>query len=179
VTEAKSYRWTRRVGFVLGLALSVALLVAWQVPAGSGRLGLDARVMANQTGELQVTPVGAFVTGTGLEARTRNDSARGRTKVTNQTGRTLEVRMRLLPNTRDLDRLLLVDARAAGRSLFSGQLGAARRWSSRTVRVGPGKSSEIELLLRLPRDAGESYRGRIADISLELRSTVVGGRNER
>jgi hypothetical protein len=175
VTGNNNYRWTRRIGFVLGLALSLALLVAWQVPAGSGRLGLDVRVVANQTGELQVSPVGAFVTATGLEARAGFDTARGRTRVTNQTGKALDVRMRLLPNTRDVDGLLQVDARGGDRKLFAGPLALARDWTDRSVRVGPGESFEIDLRLRLPQGANASYRGRIVDTSLELRSAVVRG----
>jgi hypothetical protein len=173
LTGNKDYRLARRMGFSLGLAISIALIAAWQVPAGSGRLGLDVRVVANQTGELHVAPVGAFVTGTGLEAG-GPDTARGQTEVTNQTGRTLDVRMRLLPNTRDVDGVLVVDARGGGRRLYSGPLGGARRWSREAVRVAPGDTFEVDLRLHLPEGVSEHYRGRMADITLELSSAVAG-----
>jgi hypothetical protein len=178
LTGNKHYRWERRTGFLLGLAISLVLVAAWQVPAGTGRLGLDVRVVANQTGELQVAPVGAFVTGTGLEGGGA-DTARGQTEVTNQTGRTLDVRMRLLPNNRDVDQVLLVDAQGGGRPLYSGPLGGSRRWSREAVRVAPGNSFEIDVRLRVPEGASEHYRGRMADITLELSSTVVGGESGR
>jgi hypothetical protein len=169
----KNYRWARRTGFILGLALSLVLVVAWQVPAGTGRLGLDVRVVAHKTGELHVTRTGAFVTGTGLEAG--GQSARGKTTITNQTGATLDVRMRLLPASRDLDRLLMIDAQAGGRPLFAGVLGTLRSWTRESVRLEAGGSFELDLRLQLPDGAGEGYRGRIEDIVLELRSKPVGG----
>src|SRR3712207_8444208 len=46
--------------------------------------------------------------------------------ISNKTGRTLEVRMRLVPGSRDLDRLLLVDAEGRGRPVFAGLLGTLR-----------------------------------------------------
>jgi len=173
LTVNNHYRWARRTGFTLGLALSLVLAVSWQVPAGTGRLGLDVRVVANKTGELHVTRTGPFVTGTGLEAG--GQSARGKTKITNQTGATLDVRMRLLPATRDLDQVLLVDAEGRGRPLFAGLLGTVRGWTRDAVRLAPGKSFALDLQLKVPQGAGEGYRGHIEDIALELRAKPVGG----
>ena len=174
MTGNKSYRWARRTGFVLGLAFSLVLAVSWQVPAGTGRLGLDVRVIANHTGELSVEPVGVFVQGTGLEPRAGRDTARGKTTVANTTGRTLEVQMRLLPESHDLDHVLLVDAEANGRPLFAGLLGTVRGGSPSSVRVAPGESFELDVRLQVPAGAGDGYRGRIEDLALELRSKPVG-----
>jgi hypothetical protein len=173
LTGNKHYRWARRTGFALGLALSLVLAVSWQVPAGTGRLGLDVRVVAHKTGELHVTRTGPFVTGTGLEPG--GQTARGKTTITNQTGATLDVRMRLLPASRDLDRLLLVDAEGRGRPLFAGLLGTLRSWSRESVRLEPGKSFELDVQLQVPHGVGDGYRGRIEDIALELSAKAVGG----
>ena len=175
MTGNKSYRWARRTGFVFGLALSLVMAVSWQVPAGAGRLGLDVQVVAGQTGELSVEPTGVFVQGTGLEPRPGRDTARGSVKVRNTTGRTLDVRMRLLPGSRDVDHLLLVDAEGRGKPVFAGLLGTLRNWSPSAVRVAPGERFELDLRLQVPAGAGGEYRGRIEDIMLELQSKVVGG----
>jgi hypothetical protein len=170
----KSYRWARRAGFAIGLALSLVLAVSWQVPAGTGRLGLDVQVIANQTGELSVDPTGVFVEGMALEPREGRDAAHGTTMIRNTTGRTLDVRMRLVPESRDLDQVLLVDAEARGKPLFAGLLGSVRGWSSNAVRVKPGEAIELDLRVQVPAGAGDGYRGRIEELALELRSTIVG-----
>ena len=170
----QSYRWARRAGFAFGLALSLVLAVSWQVPAGTGRLGLDVQVIANHTGELGVDPTGVFVEGMALEPRAGHDAAQGKTTIRNQTGRTLDVRIRLVPESRDLDRVLLVDAEARGKPLFAGLLGTVRGWSDNAVRVKPGERFELDLRLQVPAGAGDGYRGRIEELALELRSTVVG-----
>jgi hypothetical protein len=179
MTGNKSYRWARRTGFALGLALSLVLAISWQVPAGTGRLGLDVQVIANKTGELDVEPTGVFVQGNGLEPRAGRDAAQGKVTIRNQTPKTLDVRMRLLPGSPDLNRVLLVDAEARGTSMFAGLLGTLRSWSRNSVRVDPGKSFELDLRLQLPQGAGDGYRGRIEDIVLELQSKPVGGSGGR
>jgi hypothetical protein len=179
MTGNKSYRWARRTGFALGLALSLVLAVSWQVPAGTGRLGLDVQVIASKTGELGVEPTGVIVQGTGLEPRAGRDTARGKTTIRNQTPKTLEVRMRLLPGSRDLDQIVLVDAEARGTPMFAGLLGTLRDWSRNAVRVEPGERFELDVRLQVPQGAGDGYRGRIEDIVLELQSKPLeasGGR---
>ena len=167
----------RTTGFVLGLVLALAIVLAWRVPASTGRLGLDVRVAVNQSGELHVEPVGTFVSGTGLEATAGRDTAHGKTTVTNQTGSKLDVRVRALPSSHDVDRLLLVDVRAGDELLYRGPLGGLRSWSRDAVRVGPAHRFPLDVRVRVPASAGNGYRGRIEDVTLELRSTPVGGRN--
>jgi hypothetical protein len=54
-------------GFTVGILAVVLLLVAFRVPRGSGHAGSDVILVSQPTGELSVTPTGAFVSTTNLE----------------------------------------------------------------------------------------------------------------
>ena len=158
------------IALAVGLGLAFALLTTWRVPATSGTLGADVRLVATPPGELTLTPAGAFLVGRRLTAG--GMAATGRLEVRNITGRTLAVRVRMLPSTADLDRALRVELEDAGRPVAVGPLGAARRWSRRPFELRPRESRRIDGRAFVVHRASD-YEGRMVDVTLELRARPV------
>jgi hypothetical protein len=162
----------RRVGAVIGLAAVAVALLSWRIPAASETLGADVRLVATPPGELATEPAGAFASGRALEPG--SGAARGSLELSNLAGRRLVVRPRLLPSSRDLDRLLRVRLTARGRTLADGSLGQLRTWSRRGVAVSSGGHARIEARAWLPRRTRRGYAGRSIDVAVELRAVPAG-----
>jgi hypothetical protein len=158
------------IGLTAGLAAAAALLIAWRVPATTGTLGADVKLVASPPGELTLKPAGAFLQGSRLTAG--GAAATGRLELRNITGRALDVRVRLLPALPDLDGTLRVELEDAGDPVAVGRLGALRDWSGRAVRIGPGKSRRLDARVLVTARAA-NYEGRIVDVTLELRARAV------
>lgn len=162
---------TKWIGLTVGLAMAVVLLTSWRVPATSGTLGADVQLVATPPGELTLEPSGAFLQGNGLAAG--GAAGTGRLELRNITGRTLAVSVRLLPSAADLDRALHVELGDAGGPVARGPLGKLRRWSLRTIHVGPGESKRLDARASIAQGAA-NYEGRIVDVTVELRARPVG-----
>lgn len=164
--------YVRRAGVAAGIVLVAVLVLAFRVPDGSGTLGADVIVAISPTGELGVSRPGPFMSATGLRP---GGALSGEVEVANQTGRRLAVRLRALPDSKDLDRLLVVDVRAGRARLFHGRLGGLR---TKTPAFGldSGRKRALRLRASLPASVKEGYAGRIETISLELSSAVEPGR---
>ena len=155
------------IGLAGGLAVAVLLLATWRVPATSGTLGADLKLVAAPPGELMLRPAGAFLQGRGLTAG--GAAATGRLELRNITGRRLAVRVRLLPSAADLDRAVRVELEDAGRAVAVGPIGTLRRWSRRAFELRPGESRRLDGRAFVVQPAG-NYEGRIVDATLELRA---------
>ena len=158
------------VGLTVGLAVAAALLMTWRVPAMSGALGADLKLVATPPGELTLKPAGAFLQGRRLTAG--GAAATGRLELRNVTARRLTVRVRLLPSAGDLDRALQLELEDAGRLVAIGRLGALRRWSRRAFELRPGESRRLDARAFVVDHAG-GYEGRMVDVTLELRARPV------
>ncbi|HEX8067982.1 MAG TPA: hypothetical protein VF520_15805 [Thermoleophilaceae bacterium] len=154
---------------IVAVALGV---LSWRVPPGSGRLGLDVRVLAASSGELAATRTGPIASASGLEP---GRSVSGTTSLRNQTGSVLAVRLRALPSSRDADASLRVELRSGGRVLYSGPLGGLRRPTRASFRLAPTRSAEVSARAWVPA-AAEGWRGRIVDVQLEPVARPVRGR---
>jgi hypothetical protein len=158
-------------GLAAGAVLAVTLVVGWRVPAATGALGADVKLVADQPGELLLSASGSFLQGRGLVPG--GPAAAGSLGLRNITPRTLAVRVRARPSTPDLDGALQVELEDAGRAVAAGRLGSLRRWSRGALRIGPGERRRLagRAFLR----AGErNHEGRIVDVTLELRAIPVG-----
>jgi hypothetical protein len=174
VTRAStSERWVRRGGVAFGVVLVCAVLVAFRVPDGSGRLGADLIVSISPTGELGVDRAGPFLSATGLRP---GSSADGGFRVANQTGKVLAVRLRALPDSRELDRVLAVEVRAGTTRVFGGRLGALRG-GSRAFVIAPGDRRTVRVHAQLPAGVKRGWAGRISSVKLELSSAIVEARH--
>ena len=162
--------YVRRAGVVAGIALVALVVLAFRVPDGSGSLGADVIVSISPTGELGLSKSGPFMSVTGLRP---GGTLSGEVKVANQTGRRLAVWVQGLPDSKDLDRLLLVEVRAghATRPLYSGRL-AGLRAKTRAFRLDSGHTTRLRIRASLPADLRGGYAGRIETVKLELSSVV-------
>jgi hypothetical protein len=164
--------YVRRAGMLVGIALVAVVVLAFRVPDGSGTLGSDVIFSISPTGELGVSRSGPFMSATGLRP---GGSLKGQVDVLNQTGKRLAVRLRALPDAKDLDRLLVVDVRAGESLLYHGPLAGLRK-QTRAFRIDSGQERALRLRASLPARLRDGYAGRIETVSLELASTVEGRR---
>ena len=169
--SATSARWLARAAFVAGLVLAVVAVAAWQVPVAGGSTRVDVTFTTNLTGELGVSPTGVLLRRRAMEAGTARRSASGGFVIRNQTPVALAVGLRARPDSHDLDDLLMVKVRTAGKTLFSGRLGALRRGSQR-VRLGSGKERSIRVTAWLPGGPAR-YAQRSQQTALELTTKPV------
>ena len=168
MTRVHANTLTKWIGLAAGIALAAVLLSSWRVPATSGTLGADLKLVATPPGELTLKPAGALLQGHGLRAG--GTAATGTLEVRNITARTLAVRTRLLPSVPDLDAGLRVEVEDGGRPVASGPLGRLRRWSRAAVTIAPGESRRLDARAAVVPGARD-YQGRIVDATLELRAT--------
>ena len=162
--------YVRRTGVAAGIALVAVLVVAFRVPDGKGTLGADVIMSLSPTGELGVSRPGPFMSVTGLRP---GGSFRGETIVHNQTGKGLAVRLRALPDGKDLDRILQVVVSAGGTRLFHGPLGGLRG-RTRAFELASGSHRALRIRASLPDGLKNGFAGRIETVKLELSSTVAG-----
>jgi len=166
----RSKDWARGLGLNAGLVLVALAVIAWHVPQGRGRLGLDVTFLAGPTGELGVTPAGPLLRATGLQAGAPGPVATN--TVRHQTPRTLMIRLRARPSSGALDEVLWTRVARDGRPLLDAPLGRLRTGAP-LFRLAAGRRAELQLGVRLPA-ASVGYGGAILDVPLELTSRPVG-----
>lgn len=159
-------RW---LAVVAGVAMVAAVLATSQVPRGHGLPSADVVFVAAPTGEFGVSPVGAFLTGSGLRP---GAEARGHLGVTNQTGKRLGVVVRALPESGDLDGALRVQIESDRKSVFDGTLGDLR--GGARVLVEPGATAPLDFRAWLPDSIEGGYGGRVVSVSFDLRGEPTG-----
>jgi hypothetical protein len=155
-------RW---LALIAGVAMVAAVVVTARVPRGTGVASADVVFIAAPTGELGVSPVGAFLTGTGLVP---SSETRGHLSVTNQTGKRLSVLVRAMPESRDLDDVLRVEIASGGARLFDGTLGDLRRGAA--VAVDPGTTAPLDFHAWIPESRQAGYQGRVVSVTFDLGS---------
>lgn len=142
-----------------------AVVMTARVPRGTGTASADVVFIAAPTGELGVSPVGAFLTGTALVP---SSESHGHLSVTNQTGQRLSVLVRALPESRDLDDVLRVEIASGGTRVFAGTLGDLRRGAA--VPVDAGATAPLDFRAWLPETLRSGYQGRVVSVSFDLGS---------
>lgn len=148
-----------------GVAIVAATVATSQVARGTGAPTADVVFVAAPTGELAVTPAGAFLQGATLGP---GDEASGRLGITNLTGKEVSIDVRALPDSRDLDSLLRVSVEREGERLFDGTLGGLRRGAA--LVVSPGSTARLDFRAWLPDTVRSGYGGRVVSVNFELGS---------
>jgi hypothetical protein len=167
-------RGTKWIGAAVGLALAVALVLSWRVAADGHALPAAVSMQAHPSGELELRPAADFLSAPALTVG--GPSASGTVRLRNITPVALEVRVRLAPSSKALDRALAVRLAARDRTLADGRLGALDDWSASSVRIHPGRSAALHARATIP--AGPSAAaagGQDVDVAVEFRSRPVGG----
>jgi len=158
----------RLAGLLLGAAVTATLVVGWHITAPLDHAAASVAFTASPTGELGVSPAGAFVNAPHLQAGA--PATRGELAVRNQTRVPLAVDVRLRTQTGDLDDLLRVRVRGSGRLLFDGTLGGLRRGIDPLV-LRPGASRRLRVAVTLPAGDGRAAAGRADAVAILLRTT--------
>ncbi len=73
-----------------------------------------------------------------------------------------------------MDDVLRLRVATDGSPVFDGTLGEFRAWSASAFALASGETGEVEVRTWIDPDS-DSWSGRIANISLEFRSTPLGG----
>lgn len=161
-------RMLRAAGLICGLAIVAAGVHSWAIASTGAALGADVAITAIAPGELQITPSGYALSATAMHPG--QAPARGTVRLRNITGRTLHVRFRALPSTRELDGALRLTMAARGRRLHGGTADTLRGWSTRRLSIAVGDSVALELTAAI----GRAAPGLIADVALEFDARTVG-----
>jgi hypothetical protein len=160
------------VAATVGVGLCLVALVAWRLPTSGSPPGLDLRLIVVPPGELTVDPIGVFASARAMQAG--EEPAGGVLDVSNIAGRRLLVRPVALPSARGLARTVRLRATAGGRVLADAPLASLERPRGAGIEIPARGSRQIAVSAWLPR--GETgYRGRILDITVELRSRPPEG----
>jgi hypothetical protein len=171
---ASQIEWASRLaGLLLGIALAAAGVTSWRVPGGSGSVDADVRLLSAPTGELQVSPMGLFLSAPSLAPG--DEAVRGELLVRNQTGSALDVRLRALPSSPDLDELLVVRMDIGKDRIFEGTLGGLRTWTERSFQLASDERRVLRAEAWFPRRVTSGYEGRIADVTIEMGVEVFRG----
>jgi hypothetical protein len=156
-----------------GVGLCIVALVAWRLPTSGSPPGLDLRLIVVPPGELTVDPIGVFASARAMQAG--DEPAGGALNVTNIAGRQLLIRPVALPSVKGLARTVRLRAVAGDTVLADGTLDSLERPRGAGIKIPARGSKQIEVSAWLPRSE-TGYRGRILDITVELRSRPLGDR---
>ncbi len=156
----------RAIGFAIGLGAVLLALLAWRLPPVRPDLGAELAFSTGPIGELEVRP-GVFLHATGLVPG--GDARQGRLTIRNQTGRTLSVALRALPDAHDLDALVRVRLSAGDTTVFSGTLGGLRTWTEPLV-LRSGERAALRLRVAIPSTVRSGFTARIESVPLEFRA---------
>jgi hypothetical protein len=166
-----SANFGKLVAAAIGVGACLVALTAWGLPTSGSAPGLDLRLIVAPPGELTVEPAGVLASARAMQAG--DDPARGVIEVRNIAGRPLLVHPVALPSVKGLARTVRLRATVEGRALGSGTLASLERPHGPGVEIPARGSRQIEIGAWLPAEA-TGYRGRILDVTLELRSRLVG-----
>jgi hypothetical protein len=174
MAESNGLGWARWIGFLTGLAIAGAAVLAWRIPPGSGTLGTDLVVAAVPSGEIQVTSPGPFITAPGMHPTTESGAPNGSMEIRNISAQTLAVRLKAAVNIADLDSLLWLELELDGERLFRGPVGRLERGDVDTFALASGERATIDVRTWLPSTVTTGYEARIANVDLTF-EPVTGG----
>jgi len=158
------------VAAVVGVSLCLVALTAWQLPTSGSPPGLDLRLIAVPPGELIVEPTGVVALERGVQAG--DPPINGSMQVENIGGQPLRVRLVALPSDSSLAGKVRIRAVVAGRPIAAGALASPEDPSGPGLRLPTRGLSQIDVSAWIAAGAS-GYRGRILDVTLELRAQPV------
>jgi hypothetical protein len=155
------------VAAAVGVGLCLVALAGWGLPTSGSPAGLDLRLIVAPPGELTVDPAGVIASARAMQAG--DEPTRGTIEVRNIAGRPLVLRPVALPSAKGPAQTVRLRAAAGDRTLAAGALASLGRPHGAGIEIPARGSRQIEVSAWIP--PGETgYRGRILDVTLELRS---------
>ena len=155
------------VAAAVGVGLCLLALAAWGLPTSGSPPGLDLRLIVAPPGELTVDPAGILASARAMQAG--DDPVKGTIEVRNIAGRRLLVHPVALPSVNGLAQVIHLRAATGGETIVAGTLASLERSRGGGIEVPAHGSRRIEVSTWMPPEA-MGYRGRILDVTLELRS---------
>jgi hypothetical protein len=160
----------RVAGVTCGLVAVAIAVQTWAIGSTGSALGTDLDVVAVAPGELRLDGSGTLLRANRMDpGATPVTSA---VRLRNITGTPLRVRIRVLPSTRDLDRVLMLRFTSDGRRVAAGSAGRMRAWSLGSIWLGVRGSAVLRLAAQMRRPA----EGLIADVTLEFHASPATAR---
>lgn len=156
----------RGFGVLAGAAAAALFLIASRPAANFARLPARVTIVVPVTGVLEVVPSAPRSV---LPLTTLSPDAGPQTGtfvIRNQTSATMRLGFRAAADSRDLDGLLRIRLSAGRRRLADATLQGLRQGSTQTVSLASGASTRVTVLAWIPKDVGDGYVGRQADVSL-------------
>lgn len=155
------------VAAAVGVGLCLLALAAWRLPTSGSPPGLDLRLIVVPPGELTVDPAGVLASARAMQAG--DDPAKGAIEVKNIAGRRLLIHPVALPSVRGLAQTVRLRAASGEKTIAAGTLASLERPRGRGIEIPARGSRRIEISAWMPAESS-GYRGRILDLTLELRS---------
>jgi hypothetical protein len=165
-------QFVRAGAFLAGLALAAVAVAGWRVPTHNVA-GASLQMVAVGTSELQSTPAHPFTISDHLMPGESNGGV-GRVSLRNTMAQPLAVRIHTVPSVTDLDRMLMVEASAAGQLVYRGRLDGLRRWTTRHFVVPSHAASILETRFWLPGSVRSGYQNRAATETIEFKLAPAG-----
>ena len=151
------------LGIATGFATVAFVVLTSLIPAGTTLPPAQVTVRTGPTGTIGLEGDATFLEAGALRA---GDDAEGVVMLRSQTGRPMDVRMRAVVDSADLDALLRVEVRAGDRAVFQGTLGLLQRWTE-PFGLDPGARAPLRVRVGLPADTAGSEARKVA-FRLEL-----------
>jgi hypothetical protein len=159
------------VAAAVGVGVCLVALTAWGLPTSGSPPGLDLRLIVAPPGELTVDPAGVLASARAMQAG--DDPAEGVIEVRNIAGRPLLVQPIALPSVKGLARTVRLRSAIDDRTIAAGTLASLEGPRGPGVEIPARGTRQIDVSAWLPAEAS-GYRGRILDVTLELRSRPIG-----
>jgi hypothetical protein len=163
---SRRQRWISRVGFVLGLMLAAAVLMAGRVPAEGRPLDAQLKLSATATGGITLLSERGVMASRGLAPG--GPAARGRVRLLNQTSGPASLLVRATSPDDSLDRIVLVELRGAGAPALRTTLAELRDWRAVSAPLASQRKRAISVRAWIPASVAGGHEARRADLTLEF-----------
>jgi hypothetical protein len=75
-----------------------------------------------------------------------------------------------------MDQDMLIQVAADGTSIYDGTLGGFRAWTTKTISLASGQTTQLTVRTWLDPQSGEAWSGRITQVGIEFDSIPVGAK---
>jgi hypothetical protein len=162
----RRHRRTSQVGFVVGVLLAGAVLIAGRVPDEGRALDAQLKLSATATGGVAALSQDRLLTSGRLAPG--GDPLEGQLRLLNQTSKSVDLLVRATAADPALDRIAAVELQAGDADPMRTTLGALRRWRPVGARVASKREQTVTVRVWIPGSASAGYEGRRADVTLEF-----------
>ena len=159
-------RWS---GLIVGIGLALAALASARVSTGTHEVPAHVSLVAEQSVQLGVTPVGRELLSERLLIAGRQPVS-GVVELSNYTGATLTVRPRIRSLHGELPAELRISVTAESRSLYTGRLSDLRAALPLHARA----KKRVRFRISAPAGAARDVQGRVIELSVRWATGKAG-----